>query len=50
MERQSRGEIREEREDTEKECARHEINKEINKTLVASCYSSLINERGERRD
>ena len=50
MERQSKGEMREEREETEKECARHERNKEINKTLVASCYSNLTNERGERRD
>ena len=34
--------MREEREETEKECARHERNKEINKTLVDSCYSNLV--------
>ena len=42
MERQIRGEMRDEREETEKECAKHERNKEINKTLVASCYNNLV--------
>ena len=42
MERQSRGETRDEREETKKECAKHERNNEINKTLVASCYNSLV--------